>query len=61
LFSIWPKFGFYENPYINQTLPADDVGDKLPAGGASGAVLRGPACKRKTRPVSADVGRSPRS
>lgn len=32
LFSIWPNFGFAENPYSNNTLPADEVGDHLLVG-----------------------------
>jgi hypothetical protein len=32
LFSIWPQFGFRENPYDNERLPGDDVGDHLLVG-----------------------------
>jgi len=28
-FTIWPKFGFRENPYDNRNLQADPVGDAL--------------------------------
>nr|MBA2372264.1 hypothetical protein [Chloroflexota bacterium] len=29
LFSIWPQFGFRENPYSNRNLPGDEVGNEL--------------------------------
>lgn len=32
LFSIWPSFGFSENPYSNTTLAGDEVGDALLVG-----------------------------
>ena len=32
LFSIWPPFGFHENPYSNQNLPPDETGDQLLVG-----------------------------
>jgi hypothetical protein len=32
LFSIWPSFGFRENPYSNENLPGDEVGDRLLVG-----------------------------
>lgn len=32
LFSIWPSFGFSDNPYSQETLSADDSGDKLLVG-----------------------------
>ncbi|MDP9401989.1 MAG: ATP-binding protein [Actinomycetota bacterium] len=32
LFSIWPRLGFRENPYSNQTLPPDEAGDRLLVG-----------------------------
>ena len=32
LFSIWPQFGFRENPYDNEGLPADETGDALLVG-----------------------------
>jgi hypothetical protein len=31
-FSIWPQFGFTENPYDNERLPGDEVGDQLLVG-----------------------------
>ncbi|SFP61432.1 hypothetical protein SAMN05660464_3692 [Geodermatophilus dictyosporus] len=31
-FSIWPQFGFAENPYSNLNLPGDTVGDRLLVG-----------------------------
>jgi len=31
-FSIWPQFGFRENPYSNLNLPGDEVGDRLLVG-----------------------------
>lgn len=31
-FSIWPQFGFTENPYSNLNLPGDEVGDRLLVG-----------------------------
>lgn len=31
-FSIWPQFGFRENPYSNLNLPADELGDRLLVG-----------------------------
>lgn len=32
MFSIWPQFGYQENPYSNQTLPSSDAGDQLLVG-----------------------------
>lgn len=32
LFSIWPEFGFRENPYSNAGLPGDETGDFLLTG-----------------------------
>lgn len=32
LFSIWPQFGFRENPYSHETLPANEEGDYLLVG-----------------------------
>ncbi|MFA4928601.1 MAG: AAA family ATPase, partial [Patulibacter sp.] len=32
LFSIWPQFGFRENPYDNDRLPGDEVGHRLLVG-----------------------------
>src|SRR5215217_7770311 len=32
MFSIWPQFGFRENPYDNQGLPGDETGDHLLVG-----------------------------
>jgi hypothetical protein len=32
LFSIWPQFGFRENPYDNDRLPGNEVGDRLLVG-----------------------------
>lgn len=32
LFSIWPRFGFINNPYDNNNLPGDEVGNKLLVG-----------------------------
>ena len=31
-YSIWPQFGFRENPYSNLNLPGDEVGDRLLVG-----------------------------
>jgi hypothetical protein len=32
IIDIWTVYGFKENPYSNQTLPPDEVGDYLLAG-----------------------------
>lgn len=32
MFSIWPSFGFHENPYDNQNLPPDETGHRLLVG-----------------------------
>lgn len=32
LFSIWPRFGFFENPYDNEGLPGNDTGHQLLVG-----------------------------